>query len=321
MSKKLCITTFVFGQSFQGYIPLFVYSVLRSYQDYFVLIFLQNRLSDEVREQLQVLTDLGKFEVEENYLHKHRLNNQQGKAVRWILDTPEFDEHEFVYIGDIDIFILPEDPPLHVQHERHCKVLGLAYSNVVRKGNNRKVYKGIRGLYDIYKNVGPVSMLRYMLQPQLQIKRLSGLHFLKTAEYFPKIRPLIEKYNHLILDRSYKSREATIRHKNGFNNECLLYDIIQESGLGLPPEVPYSMDYKDFQNVGFRPYHGLHLGIFKSDKDVKSNVKILGGNVYKEYYKKFCQMSEKDEVFSKLQEGFNDEIRQQFSRMRRFYSL
>ena len=119
MNKKLCITTFVFGEGYQGYIPLFIYSILRSYRDYFPLIFLHGRLNIKVSKQLELLRGLGEFKVVENYLAGKKLSNQQGKSIRWVLADHKFEEFDSVYIGDIDIFIVPEEPDLYEQHNQH----------------------------------------------------------------------------------------------------------------------------------------------------------------------------------------------------------
>lgn len=85
------------------------------------------------------------------FIQKDRLpQKSEGspKLVRW-LSTPER-KAEFVYIGDIDILILEEVAPAHLDHMRRT---GLPYSNM-RRSN----------------------------QP-----RLTGLHFTRWDAYYPQV--------------------------------------------------------------------------------------------------------------------------------------
>jgi hypothetical protein len=319
MNKKLCITTFVFGEGFQEYIPLYIYSALKSYSDCYPMIFLHGSLSKTVRGLLETLKGLGEFEVVENYLAGEKLNNQQGKAVRWILDDPRFDEFDAVYIGDIDIILVPEEPGLYEQHIQHCKVLGLPYSNAVRPLKNLTTAQKIRKAAEAYAELGGLSAIRFLLRHGQPVRRLSGLHFIKTADYFERIRPLIPKYTKLITDNSFKSREKTVHHEKGFNNESLLYDMMAEAGMELQSDAEYSLDYRDYNKTAFRPHHGLHLGIFRTDKTVIDCCAILDTDVYKEYYQKFRIMTEGDAVFCKLMDGLSMPIQQQLQRIHQYY--
>ena len=136
MKNKLCITTFVFGQGFESFIAIYIYSILKSYQAaYFPLIFTHRQLTKNTRKQLDLLRTLGKFEVVQGHLQNQKLNNQQGKSVRWLLDSPRFDDYQAIYIGDIDIFIVPEQPGLFEQHLRHCGSSGGAWGHVSARLN------------------------------------------------------------------------------------------------------------------------------------------------------------------------------------------
>ena len=319
MQKKLCITTFVFGEGFEEYIPLYIYSVLKSYNDYYPMIFLQGALSETVRRQLEMLKELGEFKVVENYLSEEKLNNQQGKAIRWVLNEPKFGQFDAVYIGDIDIFILPEEPGLYEQHIEHCRVLDLPYSNAVRPAHRQKFSQALRKTADVFADLGPRSAVRFLFRRDRQTKRLSGLHFVRTAEYFERIRPLIPKYKQLILDDSYKSRKATIHHEKGFNNESLLYDMTKEAGMKLRTHGEYSIDPGDCGRAAFRPHHGLHMGIFKTDNVIRNNRNILNTQTYKEYYQKFRGMTANDPVFDSLKQGFSKYITEQLERIHKYY--
>jgi hypothetical protein len=319
MNKKLCITTFVFGEGYQGYIPMFIYSILKSYNDYFPLIFLHDKLTIKVSEQLELLRELGDFEVVENYLAGEKLSNQQGKSIRWVLDDHRFERFDAVYIGDIDIFIVPEEPGLYEQHSQHCQTLGLPYSNAVRPRKDLTFIQKLRGTIDVFIEMGLLNSVRFLFQHERPARQFTGLHFVKTREYFERIRPLIPKYTQLITDNSFRGRKKTVQHQRGFNNESLLYDMLTEAGIGLRSNAEFSLDYKDYNKIAFRPHHGLHMGIFKTDNIVRNNLAILDTQIYKEYYQKFRRMTENDPVFNSLREGFSKAITGQFERMHKYY--
>ena len=135
--NPLCISTVVFGRDYQFYIPIYIYSVLRSYPDYYPLIFVSGELLPRVAKQIDILGAIGDFEIVEQYSPLERMEGQPGKSLRFVLDTPQFDRFRSVYIGDIDIFILREEPSLFEQHVVHCGVLDLPYSNVQRPNEFR----------------------------------------------------------------------------------------------------------------------------------------------------------------------------------------
>jgi len=81
-----------------------------------------------------------------------------------VLYDDEFLDYDGVYTGDVDMFIVREDRPLHEAHVAHSKEIGLPYSNRTRTGQ----------------------------------RKLTGLHFVIPRDYYPETRPVIEKYRRLL---------------------------------------------------------------------------------------------------------------------------
>lgn len=283
------------------------------------MVFLCEEVSSPVRKQLDMLEGIGSFKIIENYTCVDKLKNQQIKSLRWILDPPEYKDFDAVYIGDVDIFIVPEEPTLCDQHLKHCRKLGLPYSNALRPAGNKKLPKGFRTIADMVLNVGLLNTLRFIVNKKSDTRQLSGLHFFKTEDYLEKIRPLIPEYNKIILSNDYSNRASTVDHKDGFHNECLLYDLIKESGMSLPPEGPYSIDPKDFEQPCFRPHHGIHLGIFRKQSTIDNSRATLDSECYKEYYKKYRDITKNDPVFASLKTYFSEEIKEQLERLYNYY--
>lgn len=208
--KPLCCTTVV-NEGYQEYIPLYVYFLRTAYPEYDVLVYFDGTLYPEVAACLELLADIGGFEIKPLLYAYDRTNSHALMSLRWLLYDDLFEGYENVYIGDVDMFIVREDTPLHEAHVAHAQRIGLPYSNRVRKG----------------------------------ACRLTGLHFVRTADYYPKVLPVIDKYRRLIAQRAID-----------MNNEELLYRMMEES-VGLP------------QTSGrFTTHHGVHMRVFDSSHDL-----------------------------------------------------
>ncbi len=74
---------------------------------------------------------------------------------------------------------------------------------------------------------------------RVKTKRLTGLHFLEVKPYYKGMNKTIRAYHR-------KLKAGKLRSSG---NEGILYKMIEESGVGLPPP-----------GRCHRPHHGLHLG-------------------------------------------------------------
>ncbi len=236
MKESLCITTFVSGDDYQEYIPIFIFSILKSYPSYEVVVFTDKELRSNVTQSLEMLKHLGAFQVRENYFDYQVSNFSNvsiSKMKRWLLYEDDFQKFENLYIGDIDMLIVPENPSLMKQHLIHCDTIGLDYSNIIRRSDKR---------------------------------RLSGLHFVKVKPYFEKMLPIIKKYRDLIIQDKF-----TLEYDS---NEFFLYKMILESGLGLCPQAS-DKNLNDPLKPVFRPHHGVHLAIFRNYSIKKQVTNLL----------------------------------------------
>lgn len=168
MKRRLCITTYVSGPDYQDFIPIFIYSIHKAYPDYNVIIFVGEAVSRNVSRSLDLLRPAASFRIIENhlpYVPKSMSLRVSSMSKRWLLYDEEFLRYDYVYIGDIDIFIVKEEPALVEQHLIHCQTIGLDYSNIIRRSH---------------------------------YNRMSGLHFVKTEPYFTRMLPVIRKYTELL---------------------------------------------------------------------------------------------------------------------------
>jgi len=322
VKRDLCLFAYVSGRRYQPFIPLFLYSILKSYGEaYFPRVFVHQPLAGSVRRLLPRLRALGAFEIRESVFAARPVRKDECKALRWLLPETEFEGFDHLYGGDVDIFVCPEDPPLLEQHRTHAGAMGLPYSNAVRPLSHRKLWKGAESLPAMWRQIGPLHTLRFLCQPPITIRQLTGLHFMLKAEYFAAVGPLLPTYREIVFDRSMASRRNTLHHMGGFNNECLLLDMLRESGLELPPPGPLVFDYRQSTSPHFAPHHGLHLRAFLSREAIRNNHPTsLSLPVYREYYEKFRGITAGDALFAEILATSPPDIRTIFRNMERYYA-
>jgi hypothetical protein len=302
MKKPLCVTTFVFGD-YQEYIPIFVYFVLRAYPDYYPLIFMQGALDARVRQRLELLRGLGRFRVQDNFQTALHWVGHRAKAVRWLLYDGEFADYDAVYSGDIDMLIMPENPKLHEQHDIHCEVLGLPYSNIIRPPRVVRIKKDPLSIAKRLVQYGVRDTLRALPLYETRVSQLSGLHYMRTDAYFRAVLPKMLEFMGLLGGGRGKTVLPMDKYLNGFRNEAFLLDLISDSGLGLPPPVEYGpdlLDYRNFSKPGFRPHHGIHLGIFRNWNHNLADRSMLRLDCYREYYAHYTLAIKSDPLFQAL---------------------
>jgi hypothetical protein len=258
MTSKLCIMTFVSGKDYQDYIPLYIFSIQKAYPDYDITIFLDEPLAVSVRESLEYLRNFGHFKIIENYFPywpKNCSRRAISKMKRWLIFSPDVYQYEYIYIGDVDILIIKEDPSLLEQHIIHSELINLSYSNVLRRTDN---------------------------------KRMTGLLFVKTKPFYEKFLPIIEKYKEKIINDEFNPSYES--------DEYLLYQMIEESGLGLCPQAT-EKGLNNPHKKGFRPHHGVHLAVFRNllpDKAIVNSPSFI-------HRVKSLQNVIKDPLFKKIE--------------------
>jgi len=289
-----CISTVVSGKPYQEYIPHFIYSILHSYPGYFVKVFCRETLRRNVRRSLTALGTLENFEVMDQCFPEYPDTKTNNKACRWLIPEEEFSEFDHVYIGDIDFFILPEEPPFLEQHLIHSERLGMPYSNIVRP------------YYDVTTNTFSGS----------HQKRITGLHFIHRRDYYRKMVPVQEEY-----------REMLKEPKEG-SDEKFLYAMIQKA-FGEPeiPDIQLLQEKCQWveehciggvpqwspQEIVFRPYHGIHYGAFRPKDGEMKRSGVLNNRHYGKAYCSIIDGIQNDPLFIRI---FNNSNRATKRRIR-----
>lgn len=206
MKRELCFVAFVYGK-YTKYIPYYIYSILRSYPNFYVKIFVNDSLNINERNCLNMIRKKlsNNFEVKENFFKqfnfdKWNVSEEGRKAIRFLIPRKEFIEFQNVYFGDIDFLIFNENPGILEGHLSHCEKVGLPYSNLVRKNSHR----------------------------------LTGLHFFKVEEYYNKMDKIINNY--------LEDKEMLVNQLSKIKwDEEFLYKIVEE-GIGFGQLAKY--DYR-----------------------------------------------------------------------------
>ena len=171
MNKRLCIAACVYGRKYQGWIPLFIYAIKKNYPEYDIKIFMDRTLSLGIKALLHKYFLYQRAEFIENINFKYRYgmkSEMEKRCFRWLAAGYGLDEYEDVYWADIDIYIVREEISLLEQHVTDMAETNRCYSNAIRLS-----------VKDYLANRKKASTKHLF--------RLTGLHFVKTEEYYNKI--------------------------------------------------------------------------------------------------------------------------------------
>jgi len=313
------MTTFVYGDAYQDYIPLFAKSINMSYPDYDIRVYVYGPLKDSIKRMIEnenINIDI----IEHCFDYVANMSPLIAKSLRWVLYDASFLDYDGVYILDIDMIYIREDVGLLEQHLRHCEVLGLPFSNVLRQVNWNK--KSLFSFAQRFKRVGIIGMVKYVFQDRNEMKA-TGLHFIKPNEYYSKITPEVLKDFELNIISKRIFRRISVP-----NNEVLLWYLLSQhfdlKSMCTSAEDQDLLDSNGFNKPCFRPHHGIHLGNFRiisktnTIEDWQSS--IFNSPQYRNYFK-YIRKSELLGVLSRLSLRLGGGVRLQFEALLKVCSL
>lgn len=262
MDKSLCFSSFVFG-SYQKYIPYYIYSIWKTYPNAFSKIFIETELNNDINEVL-------------NYLRNNNVNNFEIIELH-----TSFAEYE------------------------NFRMRGSGAKTLIRWLFGEENFSGFKYVYigdiDILFLPEKISLIDFHSE-QMKIlnvpfsnkvrinnlgeitERLTGLHFFETQKYFEKIEPIIAK---VVKDIHFRNQYLAGLERN----EHFLYKINKEAFAFDPILVSKAQ----------RPWHGLHLGITRGNKDLDIPIieenSSLSLNEVKYHLKEYIQ----DPIFRQIQ--------------------
>lgn len=322
--KKLCIANYVYGKKYQDFIPMYIMSVAENYPEYDIRIYIDSKLGELVAKSIGFLSKkYNNFTIIENYAQKSKLTKKARsiqpiqRSQRWLIFDEVFMNYQAIYIGDIDIFMCREEKPLFEQHMLHCSICGSPYSNILRK--NIVNCHTPRMLIRNFVKAGVSQMLKYYLSNQKEIVRLSGLHFVQTKEYYNKINEVVDNFyeelNRLAEGKSKKYNLCS------FNDETLLRDLVLAAGFQdayLCTNELYNIE-TDATKKSYRPHHGIHLGIFRSQDSIKKEERNISSSIYCNYYKQFCKIRNTD-IYQYIYENSSEYLKNIIESLDAYYN-
>jgi len=322
--KKLCFTIFIFGRKYQAFLPLYLYSVFSTYnsKEYEVVIYLSGKLSKRIRKNIVDNIGVKSYVIRENYFkrfNRNKYSSQVKKSLRWLINDEYFKEFNSVYTGDVDIFICKEKLSLYEQHMGHAKQYEIPYSNVVRKKTMKRKLN-FKQIVITYLNTGFRGVYHYFKAKSITVSRLSGLHFVIEEEYYKKVSSIQNEYLNKIMSK--KTRFKYFRHHpTGFHNESLLFDLVKEANIKIYQDnKPLTIEPENYEQINFRPHHGIHLGIFRSKETMNAEEKVISSNLYKQYYLQFSEKRKADSNLMSILNHSTKYIKTIIRNMDQFYS-
>lgn len=297
MQEKICLTTFIYGRKYQEYIPVLLFSVRTAYPEYDVILFVHGTVDPDIRGLLKRWNLLERVRIiEHSFDDCPKMSAVKACSLRWILWTPDFLQYDYLYYIDADMFYIREVPMLHEQHQQHLATLKVPFSNVIREKKVRS--RSPRDILRRLKLAGFANFMPFLAANARNVRRLTGLHFVKVGEYFEALNEnRLAELKKAIYDNSY------IKSNYLSDNEAFLYDMLsQRFDLSRVPVIQGSVACLDFDNPArpeFRPHHGIHFGIFRLPADDilsdASQMRILKSRPYRFYFERFGEMAGKDD--------------------------
>ena len=176
---NLCVAVYAYGE-YLAYIPAYVFSVLSAYENYSCKVYLDDLSPEWLNDSMKSLAAQFGERSQVVLLGKESLRileilSSHGcrPGFRWFLPYDTIQEFDFVYVGDVDFLIVPEQPALGQQHLEHMKFEGVEYSNLDR-GNMR-----LSGLHfcraDFFNHAYDAEFVSYIQDSLKDFHGLSGI--------------------------------------------------------------------------------------------------------------------------------------------------
>jgi hypothetical protein len=240
------------------YVSIYIYFILQSNEDCHVEIIVESERDFfyKYKKQIDYLDEKfpKRFKVRQS-IYTNKIN---PNIVRFV-EEPEMKNFDYVYIGDIDIFIVDND--VFDQHISKIKKYNLPFSNIIRKNvkehlsglhfckkdvmyplppldNNIIYFNDEHYLYQLMKNKG------FMVPDEYNFRPTHGIHASMN-------RPLVSRNNYPDWEiKKYKEGFKKIVESIEFKNFYTQLDISQKNLLNLIENEVFN-NMKEFKDALF----------------------------------------------------------------------
>ena len=271
---ELCIFL-VMDTKYSYYLPLFLHFLEISYPEYGAMLAIKGHLPTEVFEQLKYFNN-SNYYIQGNSFEGYPNDPDTIKSLRWTSYFPQFDKYKYIFIGDVDIWIVPEMPTLIQHHRTICDFNHTCYSNTDR--------------------IDP---------PETRGNRMTGLHFFKREEYLDIMYPIMQKYDKM-LKKGLRIPKFFNKQLNKIDNQHILWEMIKESGLPMPMHSNFSCHGL---HLGHSRCEGRWKTLFRTSSLHRNWFRIISSSFLNTRFKRFYQQAPKEiknEIHILMEEGVNN---------------
>ena len=296
---KLCVVTVVSADSFQYYIPLFIYTWKRAYPDVRVKVFLLGELNPEVEKSLQLIRESGirGFSVYTGAFSDilpAAYHKSVPNVMRFLVPHKYLRRYDYAYITDVD-FLAFKHVPSHFRY--NIRLLDgpiAAHRSPKRKPRRPEVYgkDGWRGIY---------------------ARLAAGTVLIKVEEWYKRTKKIRAYYTRLL--KTGAKDPVDKQHVGEYReyDEVMLQRMCHHIGIGIS-EKRYHYKVGGKFNVLYRD---VHLGDSKFRRHASK--KKMAKRIHKKNVKAFLSL-EKDPVWQVIarRSGAVARIREALRRMRKY---
>jgi hypothetical protein len=290
---KACFSSVCTDDSYQFFIPLFVYTVKKAYPDAGVKVFVKGELKKTVKEAL-VLIPYDDWQVKDKCFGGYPDKPYITSCLRFLIRKKEYKGYDYVFVRDIDFLVFSH------------KVSHVAY---FKKRMGRLPYSGVRGPYR-YPRRYQVNRIGW----KGNFTRIAaGTFVFKNPEWFDKTGRVLKRYRYRLKHNKSDSGDDNSPASYRESDEVMLFRIVKKSGLPFPRRKGKDIYGKSMSKI----YRDLHLGDFsKSKRGYKRLVRRLATECLKE----FVKMEGSDAVWRRIRimmGNANPKIREILRRVRK----
>ncbi len=199
--SKLCLIYYVVTERYEHYIPFFLYFLGKAYPNINTYIAIRQPLCGVVKDQMLPLVDNKNYKIEIEF-QDYPIYSEFTKILRWIVRNDHTDQFEYLYYGDIDIFIMKQKPSLMESHLARMNEFDTFYSN--------GTFTDIDG-----------------------IEKMTGIHFCKRKEWYNAIWPTLVKYRDKIRKTGRIPEEFNNPITKKFTNLWAFTKMVEEAGIPI----------------------------------------------------------------------------------------
>ena len=245
MSKL--IMTVCTSDWYQHFIPLFVYSIMKTWKDVDFQIYLMGKVNPVVDKAISCLHSWERGTIIENYKTDYPIQNSTPNSLRFTTEQINYDD---VFVTDIDMFFVPLSRDIFIWSNS-------ARDNESYVGCHSPLYKPARP--EVWGDAGGWKG---------DFKRIAGGFVMLYPEWWKKTVDIRKKWDAKLKSGEWgKFREA---------DEVMLCRMVREAGLPVPAATPLPRELRNVHLGDFRPNmkhrytNRQKMRCFMDDRVVKS---------------------------------------------------